>query len=94
MESGESPKETIIRELSEELEMDISNCDIEFLCDTTFDYPDFSVRLHSFIIPMNDVTYKLTEHQKAVWSDIDNLSNLDWADADKEIVRNLVNHYG
>lgn len=86
IEPGETPKQTIIRELKEELSMDISKNKIEFLCETTTDYPDFSVKLYSFLIWADNVNYTLSEHQQAIWSKIEDLEKLDWAKADVEIV--------
>ena len=92
IEPGETPKQTIIRELKEELSIDISKNKIEFLCETTTDYPDFSVKLHSFLIWADNVNYTLSEHQQAIWSEIDNLEKLDWAKADVEIVEIVKKH--
>ncbi len=92
VEPGEDPRDTIIRELSEELKMDISNDDIIHLCDTSYDYPDFSVTLHSFLIFKDDVRFTLTEHISYVWSELSRLDSLDWAEADKAIVKAVKDH--
>lgn len=93
IELGETPKQTIIRELKEELSIDISKNKIEFLCETTTDYPDFSVKLYSFLIWADNVNYTLSEHQQAIWSKIDDLEKLDWAKADVEIVEIVKKHF-
>ena len=94
IEKGETPKQALIRELKEELEMDVSDAKIEPLCDTSFDYPDFSVRIHSFLIFLKKTEFKLSEHQKAIWSTINTIESLDWMPADSEIVKKLRNYYG
>ena len=94
IEKGETPEQALVRELSEELEMDVSNSRIEPLCETFFNYPDFSVRIHSFLIFMKKVNYKLSEHRKAVWSTIDTIEDLDWMPADLEIVKILGDYHG
>ena len=93
VEPGEIPKDTIIRELKEELDLDISKNDIEYLCCTTTDYPDFSVTIHSFLIWVHGIDYTLSEHQKAIWSEIKDLDNLDWAKADVAIVGKIKDHF-
>ncbi len=93
VEPGENPKETIIRELMEELQLDISKNKIEFLCDTTTNYPDFSVTIHSFLIWVDKINYTLSEHQKAIWSTVSDLGNLDWAKADLEIVDKIIDYF-
>ena len=93
VESGETPRDTIIRELKEELNVDISNNEIDYLCSTTTEYPDFTVTIHSFLIWVDEINYSLSEHQKAVWSIIEDLDDLDWAKADIEIVERVKGHF-
>jgi 8-oxo-dGTP diphosphatase len=93
VESGESPRDTIIRELKEELNVDISNNEIDYLCSTTTEYPDFTVTIHSFLIWVDEINYSLSEHQKAVWSNVEDLDDLDWAKADIEIVEKVKGHF-
>ena len=87
VEKGEDPKDTIIRELSEELEMDISHQKIEHLCDTEYDYPDFHLLMHSFLIFVNDIQFTLTEHISSRWCTVEELNGIDWAEADKAVVK-------
>lgn len=94
VEKDEDPKETIIRELSEELKMDIKNQRIEFLCDTEHQYPDFHVILHSYLIFTEDPKFTLTEHIATRWCEVNELRHLDWAEADKDIVKKLEEYYG
>ena len=93
VEKDEDPKDTIIRELSEELEMDIKNQRIEFLCDTEHQYPDFHVILHSYLIFAENPKFTLTEHISTKWCEINELRQLDWAEADKDIVKKLKEYY-
>ena len=94
VEKGEDPKDTIIRELSEELKIDISHEKIKHLCTTEHDYPDFHIIMHSFLIPTTNVHYTLTEHIRAEWHTIDELKDIDWAEADKDVVKAIEKYYG
>ncbi len=94
VEYGEDPKDTIIRELSEELKMNIEDQKIEHLCDTKYHYPDFEVTLHSFLISIDNPYFTLTEHIATKWCSVEELKELDWAEADKEIVKKLEEYYG
>ncbi len=90
IEKGESPEQALIRELKEELNLDISKNKIEFLCETEHEYPDFTIRLHTFLIFTDGVEFTLKEHRNASWSEIDDLWRFDWAEADKDVVRCLM----
>lgn len=91
MEDGESKKETIKREILEELQMQI-DVQEEFL---TIDhqYPDFFLTMHSFICKCINPTLTLTEHIDYKWLNIEELQNLDWAAADIPIVKALIEEY-
>ena len=90
---GEDPKDTIIRELSEELKMDISHQRIEYLCDTEYDYPDFHLLMHSFLIFVDDLQFTLTEHISSRWCTIGELKEIDWAEADKAVAKAIEEYY-
>ena len=93
VEKRENPRDTLIRELKEEIDADFSGCEIEHLCDTFTDYPDFSVLIHSFIIWTNDFHYKLSEHQNVKWMVVNDLDKLDWAQADIDIVKKVKEYF-
>ena len=88
VEQGETLESALKREIQEELEMEIS-VENEFLR-VDYDYPDFNIRLISFICNSNDSTFKLTEHLNYKWLLREELQQLDWAEADKPIVELLM----
>jgi 8-oxo-dGTP diphosphatase len=91
MEEGESQEETLIREIKEELSMDIQP--EKHLLSNTHHYPDFSIELHTWLcIPISE-DLRLYEHQAFVWLDVKNLKELDWAEADVAVVRLLGTTY-
>jgi len=94
VELNEDPKKTIIRELKEELKTDISNNKIIHLCDSEHDYPDFHLLMHSYLIFVDNIEYTLTEHINSKWCSIKNLKDIDWADADKDVVKSIEEYYG
>jgi 8-oxo-dGTP diphosphatase len=89
IEPGESPKEALMRELSEEMDVDIRTESMQFFYTVNHKYPDFEITMHSFICPMKSVAFNLKEHIDYKWMNIDNLDSLDWAPADIPIVREL-----
>ena len=88
MEANETKKETILREIKEELAMDI-NVKEEFLT-VTHQYPDFLLIMHSFICTSNESKVTLTEHIDYKWLELEDLDKLDWAAADVPIVKKLI----
>ncbi len=88
IEPGETKEETIVREIQEELYMDIRT-DEEFIS-VEHDYPDFFLTMHSFICSCVDPTVRLTEHIDYKWLKLNELKQLDWAAADIPIVDKLV----
>lgn len=88
MEANETKKETIVREIKEELAMDI-NVKEEFLT-VTHQYPDFLLTMHSFICTSNESKVTLTEHIDYKWLELEELDTLDWAAADVPIVKKLI----
>ena len=90
IEDDESPKEALIREFSEELKTDIKDIDMKLICVTEYQYPDFPVRLHSFLITTNNFEFTLTEHTEYKWVKLSELCGIDWAEADKDIVKELL----
>ncbi|MDW7732463.1 MAG: (deoxy)nucleoside triphosphate pyrophosphohydrolase, partial [Methanolobus sp.] len=88
IESDETKEQALKRELLEELDLDI-NIDRQFVT-VDHQYPDFSVTMHSFICSKLNSNLNLKEHIAFKWVNPENLSNLDWAEADLPIVSKLM----
>ena len=88
VEAGESKEDAIIREIKEELDMDVSI--VQHFLTVEHHYPDFSITMHSFLCssPNRDLT--LTEHISYQWLSWEELESLDWAAADVPIVKQLI----
>lgn len=84
VEEGETKLAALVREIREELHMDISVD--AFFTTVNHTYPDFQLTMHSYLCscPTNELT--LTEHTDFKWLSKDTLKDLDWAAADEEIV--------
>lgn len=89
MEEGETKKQTIIREIKEELNMDI--IPIKELKTVEYEYPDFNLKMHSFISECLSTEVFLSEHIDYKWLSVSELETLDWAAADLPIVEQLIN---
>jgi len=87
VEVGESKESAIIREVKEELRLDI--IEPQFFSTVHHQYPDFFITMHSFICKVMDKDVTLTEHIDKKWLKREQLHTLDWAAADVPIVEKL-----
>ena len=88
LEIGESRQQALIREIEEELNYAIQ-VEREFLT-VEHQYPDFLLLMHSYLCTAKDVNFTLTEHIDYKWLIANQLESLDWAAADRGIVKQLV----
>ena len=89
MEEGETEEQTIVREIKEELHMDIHPK--EKLLTVEHTYPDFHLTMHTYLCEAETSTPTLTEHTAYKWLSLEELDELDWAGADIPIVSALEN---
>lgn len=87
IEIGETKEEALLREIKEELDMNIE-IQKEFLT-VFYEYPDFKITMHSFICTCKSEFFSLKEHVEFRWLLKTELSSLDWAAADIPIVEKL-----
>lgn len=87
VETGETKEQAIIREIKEELHIDIIN--LQFYLTVEHVYPDFAIIMHSFLCTTDSKNITLTEHIDAKWLKNSELEFLDWAEADVPIVQKL-----
>ncbi|USE38713.1 (deoxy)nucleoside triphosphate pyrophosphohydrolase [Endozoicomonas sp. SCSIO W0465] len=88
IEEGEQPKETLRREIQEELGCDIEVFDL--VEDTTYDYGNIIINLltyHARIVAGKPVP---AEHAALLWLSVTSLQSLVWAPADIPAVQRLM----
>jgi len=88
IEANETPEACLIREIKEELNIDIEI--IEGLSANDHQYPDKFIRLMPFICRQTGGEIILKEHAEYKWLDRKDLLDLDWAEADVEVVREFM----
>lgn len=88
IEDNESAEECLIREIREELniEIEIKNA----LEPIEHHYKEFSIRLIPFICKIKGGEIRLTEHADYRWLQRSELMNLDWAEADVPIWKSII----
>ena len=88
LEANESIAGCLRREIKEELGIDIT---VDKPLDPVYhEYPAAKVILFPFFASIIKGEISLLEHKAYVWQPISLLSNLDWAEADKPIVQQLL----
>ena len=92
IEPGETPEEAIIREIKEELDVDITVD--SFLCTVEYDYPEFHLTMHCFLCSILGGTLTLIEHEAAKWLGPDELWSVDWLPADVKVVKDVLKNEG
>ncbi len=88
LEEGETKIEAIVREIKEELHMDIQVD--AFLMTVHHTYPDFQLTMDTFLCSSETDELTLTEHGAFKWLEKTELVELDWAAADVPIVEKLM----
>lgn len=87
VEPGETPRQAIVREIREELEVTIRP---ERLVTTVeCDYPKFHLTMHCFLASVTEGSITLLEHEAAKWLGKDELDTVAWLPADVEAVQKL-----
>ena len=84
MESGETPEEALLREIREELEIEI-RID-RFLCTVEWDYPQFHLTMHCYFCSLLGEAPHLTEHEAARWLTAGEIHSVTWLPADEQLL--------
>jgi len=90
VESNESSEECLIREIKEELNINIEI--VASLPSNLHSYPTLTIRLIPFICKHIDGKIILKEHSNFKWLNTNELLDLDWADADIPIIYHYLNY--
>ena len=88
IERDENEEECILREIKEELNIDIQI--ITRLTPSVYRYPTFTINLIPFIARYLNGEIILAEHSDFKWLNKGELRNLDWAPADIPIVQEIL----
>ena len=87
VENGETAQEALIREIKEELDVEIK---VGELIDTVeYDYPDFHLSMDCFWCTISDGKIILKEAQDAKWLRRSELYSVDWLPADIALVQKI-----
>lgn len=87
LKAGETPEACIIREIREELNVDISV--IRLLPSVIHRYDNSEIKLIPFECTIRKGSIDLSEHRSYSWVSRTGLEQLDWLEADVEVVAQL-----
>lgn len=87
IDSGETREEALIREIKEELNSDIKIN--KFLLTIEYNYPTFHLIMHCYLCELLS-EFTLLEHDDYAWLNKINLMDVNWLEADIEVVTYLL----
>ena len=88
---GESDFRALCRELKEELEIQIHADSIaQFLGEFPYTYPHIKICLKAYVLRVESSEFQVKEHADARWVDPRELIELDFAEADRLILKALL----
>ncbi len=90
VEEDESLVQALMRELIEELDYHLEITPEDFFLTVEHEYPDFFIKMHSYICNVSERQFIRKEHHSHVWLKPSELHTLDWAAADLPIVSRLM----
>lgn len=93
LEEGEDGKTALVRELNEEMMLEIEAEQLKYFMTIEHEYPDFSITMHSYLCPLENRHFVLLGHICSKWCLPEELDQLDWAEADWPIVRKLMSGF-
>lgn len=87
IESGETKEQALVREIKEELNIEISVDN--FALDIEYQYPNFYLFMSCFMCSIKEGSIELLEHNDGRWITKEELNTLNWLPADIDAVNYL-----
>lgn len=87
IEPGETPENALVREICEELAVDVSVG--ELINTIEYDYPAFHLSMDCFWCSVQSGEIVLREHEAARWLTRTELDSVEWLPADMELIERI-----
>ena len=87
IEENETPQETVVREIREELDavVEVSQYGVS----VEYDYPDFHLSMDCLFCSLKEGKIRLLEHEAARWLRLNELRQVKWLPADEMVVETI-----
>ena len=92
IEPGETPQEALVREIKEELDIEIEVKD--FLESVKYDYLEFPLSMDCFFCTIRSGELVLKEHETVKWLTAEMLESVEWLSADMGLVEGIRDYMG
>jgi 8-oxo-dGTP diphosphatase len=89
VEAGENQPQALMRELKEEMDLDLHVSENDYFGEVSYQYPDFEITLYCYLCQLSSDRFKQKEHADYKWMNQNELHSLDWAPADYPIVKKI-----
>jgi 8-oxo-dGTP diphosphatase len=90
VEENESNPIALMRELEEEMDLNVVISEDDYFMSIDHQYPDFHIIMHSYLCNVDHPNFNMKEHAAYQWLLREELDQLDWAPADLPIVNRLI----
>ena len=87
IEAGEMPEQALVREIREELAVEITVD--KYLTTVEYDYPEFHLSMACYWCSVKEGHLTLLEHEAARWLPLDDLRQVNWLPADVLVVHEI-----
>ena len=91
IEEGESPEQALIREIKEELDVEIRVNELVDIVE--HDYPTFRLKMSCFYCEIISGDLVLNEHLDAKWLRSNELDTIDWLPSDLGLIEDLIGKF-
>lgn len=87
IEPGEQPKQTLVREIKEELDTEVEVGELIDIVE--YDYPNFHLTMHCFKCTVKSGNLVLKEHEAARWLTKETIDSVKWLPADQGLIEKI-----
>ena len=89
IDEGETEKKALVREIQEELSVDVIEDQLVYISDHLHQYDTKKIHIYLYKYDVSGLSYTLIDHDMADWVTLDQIQNYPLAAADIEFIQKL-----